>query len=201
MDDRSANLVARWRGGDERAAAELFDRYTEQLLALARTRLSPKLAPRLDPEDVVQSAYRSFFVRAQKGAEEGGYVLQRRGDLWRLLAAITLHKLQGQVERHTAGKRSIRREAYSRDQEILLGLEAEVMAREPTPAEAATVVDELEGVLRDLRPQHRRMVEMLLQGCPVEEIARETERSERMVRLVAERFRDQLVRRWGGYLP
>ena len=40
------------------------------------------------------------------------YVLERQGDLWRLLAAITINKLRGQVKFHTAKKRghSTRRE-------------------------------------------------------------------------------------------
>src|SRR5262249_40685711 len=89
-DDDSAALVKRWTEGDERAAAELVNRYTGRLLALARSHLSAKLAARLDPEDVVQSAYRSFFADAR----DDRFVLKRSGDLWRLLAAITLHKLQ-----------------------------------------------------------------------------------------------------------
>src|SRR5947209_20413942 len=106
MDNLSADLVMRWRDGDQRAAGELFERYAERLIALASSRLSARLARHVDPEDVVQSAYRSFFV----GARDGRYVLGRSGDLWRLLVAITLHKLQHQVERHTAGKRSVVRE-------------------------------------------------------------------------------------------
>ncbi len=94
------DLLARWREGDEQAAAQLVDRFTERLLALARCHLSQKLARRVDAEDVVQSAYRSFFT----GARTNRYQLQRSGDLWQLLAAITLHKLQHQLARHTADK-------------------------------------------------------------------------------------------------
>jgi DNA-directed RNA polymerase specialized sigma24 family protein len=89
-----ADLLERWKSGDEAAAAEIFDQYLSRLTALARTRLSPKLARRVDPEDIVQSAYRSFFRHAQNDR----YVLERSGDLWRLLAAIVMNKLHGQVE-------------------------------------------------------------------------------------------------------
>ena len=77
----SVNLVHRWRGGDQKAAEELFRRYANRLIGLARSRLSRKLARRVDPEDVVQSVYRSFF----HDVRDGRYDLQRGGDLWRLL--------------------------------------------------------------------------------------------------------------------
>ena len=66
MSESSAHqLLERIREGDEQAATELFDRYVDRLIELARSRLSPKLARRLDPEDVVQSACRSFFRLAR----------------------------------------------------------------------------------------------------------------------------------------
>src|SRR5271165_5672841 len=102
-EEISKLLMARWQSGDSAAADELFRRYADRLAALVRSRLSSKLARRLDPEDVLQSAYRSFFA----GARAGRYELKRGGDLWRLLVAITLHKLQDQADYHGAGKRNI----------------------------------------------------------------------------------------------
>lgn len=183
--ERSADLLARWQGGDAGAAAELFDRYTEQLVALARDRLSRQLAGRLDPEDVVQSAYRSFFAHADE------YVLQRSGDLWRLLAAITLHKLHHQVGRHTAAKRSVKRERR-------LGKNSsqyEPVARIPSPEEAAILIDEVEQLLLALSPLHRRMLEMRLQGYRIAEIAAESNRSERLVRKVLDGVKAELQQR------
>ncbi len=60
-NDPSIELLARWRAGDARAEDELFSRYTSQLIALARRRLSAQFARRVDAEDVVQSAYRCFL--------------------------------------------------------------------------------------------------------------------------------------------
>ena len=56
-----------WLTGDEDAARQLFDRYAEQLVALARRRISQRLASRIDPEDIVQSVFRTFFHRAKQG--------------------------------------------------------------------------------------------------------------------------------------
>jgi RNA polymerase sigma-70 factor (ECF subfamily) len=188
MDPPSAELMARWRDGDEEAAEELFRRYVERLLALARSRLSERLARHVDPEDVVQSAFCSFFT----GARAGRFALRRSGDLWRLLVGITLHKLQHQVERHTAGKRAAGREHPLAREGSVLEAQGEVLAREPTPAEAAALADTLEHVLRGLEPLQRRMVELRLQGCSLDEIAADVRRSERTVRRVLERVKGRL---------
>jgi RNA polymerase sigma-70 factor (ECF subfamily) len=187
--DESAALVQRWRDGDQQAATELFERCAARLIALTRRRLSEKLAQRFDPEDVVQSAYNSFF----QGVRADRFVLERSGDLWRLLAAITLHKLHRQIERHQADKRSPAHEELAEGS--LFGLNAEVVARDPSPEQAAAVIDELEQVLRPLVPLHRRMAELRLQGHSVEEIAADVGRSERMVRLVLEQVRESLRQR------
>src|SRR5262245_30887753 len=101
--DSSAELLARWRAGDQQAATALWQRYAQRLLALVRSRMSGELAHHTDPEDVVQSAFCSFFA----GTRDDQYVLRHSGDLWRLLVAITLHKLHHQVRRHMAAKRSM----------------------------------------------------------------------------------------------
>src|SRR3954462_6848947 len=90
----SADLLLRVKRGDQDAATEVFERYAERLTHLARNRLATKLASRVDPEDIVLSAYRSFFVAAR----EGRFHVERGGDLWRLLVEVTLHKLYRQAE-------------------------------------------------------------------------------------------------------
>jgi hypothetical protein len=131
-DELSAELLSRYRAGDERAATELFQRYVERLTLLARSRLSPRLAVRADPEDIVLSAYRSFFV----GVREGRFWLQRSGDLWRLLVSITLHKLYHQAQRHTAEMRSIAAEQPLNE---IGGQWTPLADRQPTPEEAALI--------------------------------------------------------------
>src|SRR5215469_11207745 len=106
MNEPSEQLLARYQAGDETAAEELFRRYVSRLTVFARARLAPRVARRVDPEDVVLSAYSSFFVRARNGQLS----LRRSGDLWRLLVAVTLNKVRHQVARHEAGKRATRRE-------------------------------------------------------------------------------------------
>ena len=188
IDEQSGKLLARWRAGDEQAAAELFRRYATRLTALARHRLSAKLAARLDPEDVVQSVYRSFFA----GARQGRYDLERGGDLWRLLVSMTLHKLYGQVKRHTSGKRAIAREQASGNADDPRGLDERLLAQEPTPLEAAALADELDRVMRGLGTLQRRVLELRLQGYQLQEIATDAGCAERTVRYALEEIKRRL---------
>jgi RNA polymerase sigma-70 factor, ECF subfamily len=192
-DEPSADLLVRWRTGDQRAADELFSRYTARLVAMTRRRLSTELGRRVDAEDVVQSAYRCFYAAAR----DGKVVLQRSGDLWRLLATITLHRLHHQVERHGAARRGVDRERTFGG-ESSLGALGTAAARAPSPPEVAAVNEDLELVLGALSPRHRRMAELRLQGYQIEEIARATDRSERLVRRVLDQVKDRLTRRCGA---
>jgi RNA polymerase sigma factor (sigma-70 family) len=193
MDEARADwtsflLLERFRNGDDLAADELFARYFGRLTALARSRLSPRLAQRTDPEDIVLSVYRSFFVEARAGR----YVLTRGGDLWRLLAAITKHKLLRQVRHQTAERRSV-------DVEIPLDqIDYEGLARlqpTPSPGDAAELADELEWVLSQLDPFARRVLELRLQGLQLSEISEDTGRSERSVRRSLSQIRELLAGR------
>ena len=186
-DIPSAELLARYRDcHDEAAAEELFSRYAGTLTALARSRLSHALAARVDAEDVVQSAYRSFFLFAR----DGDVHLRESGDLWRLLAHITLRKVFRSARRHQADCRDIGRERTQFHE-----IESIVPSLEPTPAEAVALVDEVRRALAPLDPIHRRIVEMRLQEREVKSIALEVGRSTRTVRRVLIAFGCELERR------
>ena len=193
MDDRSGDLLARWRTGDQQAAAALFGRYADRLIALVRSRLSAKFNQRLDAEDVVQSVYRTFFADAR----DSRFELQRGGDLWRLLVTIALHKLQHQVKKNLRGKRTVDRQEPLGTADSLGDLPSPMPAADPAPSplEAAALADELEQLMRGLEPLHRRILELRLQGYNLDEIAAATDRSERTVRRVLERIKEQLEQR------
>jgi DNA-directed RNA polymerase specialized sigma24 family protein len=183
----SAELLARYRAGNEDAAAELFARYVERLTLLARARLSPRLARRVDPEDIVLSAWRSFFV----GARDGRLSVGAGGELWPLLVTITLRKLYRNVKHHTAERRTVDAEQSPDVAAAVL----EPVCSEPRPEHAAALADELEAILRGLGPFERRVMELCLQGESVAAIAAETGRAERTVRRACSVVRELLVRR------
>lgn len=173
----------RFRGGDEKAAELLFLRYVERLTAIARAHLAPKLAVRTDPEDVVMSAYRSFFL----GVRNGRFSLDRSGALWRLLVAITRHKIYRQARRHLATSRSVRSEVVATDKDFL--------SRQPPPEQAIDMADELESLFNRLEPFARRVLELRLQEESLASISEQTGRSERTIRRTLSAIRESLERR------
>ena len=195
-DPKSRQLLARCREGDEQAAEMIFDRYVQRLVALARSRLSPKLQRRIDPEDVVQSAYRSFF----RSAQEGGFADARDGEMWKLLAGITINKLLKQAEFHQAKKRAIENEG-SMAAGSQWNINPELVARDPSPSEAAAIVDELNEVMQALKPLNRQVLEMRLQGMAVIDIATTLNRTERTIRRTLGAIREMLQQRLFGTKP
>jgi RNA polymerase sigma-70 factor (ECF subfamily) len=196
VDEQATDWLKRWQGGDQQAAHVLFDRFAEQLIALARSHLSAKMSQRIDPEDVVQSAYRSFFDRARKGSLN----FENGGDVWRLLVAMTLHKLRDQVDWQTAAKRSVNAEVSFGSEDSLFGIHPNALSRNPSPVMAAVLADELTGIMQNLEPVQRRMLELRLQGHNLYEIAEATQFTQRTVRRVLDRVKELLKERYAaGY--
>jgi RNA polymerase sigma factor (sigma-70 family) len=180
-------LLKRVASGDKRAVTAVFQRYAARLTALARSRLSKKLSARLDADDIVMSAYRSFFVRAQQGA----FTLERGGDLWRLLVEITLHKLYRQNTFHTAQRRSVHMESEESESAI-----RDVSSPIPSPDVALAAAEEVELIMAELLPEVRAVLELRLQGHELREIAKVLNRSERTIRRWLDQCREVMRRRF-----
>lgn len=170
----SQALLSRWNAGDPYAAREIHDRYARRLMALVRAQMGSQFQPRLDAEDVAQSAFRSFFAHDRQDA----YVWRRSGDLWRLLAGITLHKLQHQIERHSAGKRNVASEVRPDERQAT----SAARSATPDPAESVAAMEEFEAALRRLTADEREVVSARMSGHTIEEIAGALRRSQRTVR-------------------
>src|SRR5262249_4241965 len=150
--------------------------------------LEIQLQHKIEPEDVVQSAFKSFFLRYGEGA------LWAEGwdGLWGLLTRITLRKCADRVRHYRAERRDVNREACS----PAAGAEPwwEAMTREPSPEEAVVLAETVEQVLRELDQNERPIIEMSLQGFSTQEISEALGRAERSVRRLRERVRGQLER-------
>jgi RNA polymerase sigma-70 factor (ECF subfamily) len=170
-----------------------FERFTRRLIGLARAQLDAQLHHKVEPEDVVQSAYKSFFLRYGEGA----LAAEGWDGLWGLLTVITLRKCADRVRYYRAERRDIAREAATPAE----GAEPwrDAAGREPTPDEAAVLAETVERLLRGLDGDERAIIELSLQGHSTEEISAQTGRAARSVRRLRERVRAQLERlRAGG---
>jgi RNA polymerase sigma-70 factor (ECF subfamily) len=158
-------------------------------MGLARGHLHAQLLHRVDPEDVVQSAYKSFVHRYGEEALD----THRLDGLWGLLALITVRKCADRVRHYQAGCRDMAREAGASPDG---GSDAwrEASDREPTPDEAAVLAETLEQLLADLGEDERAMIELSLQGYSTREVSEQLGRAERSVRRVRERVKRRLER-------
>jgi RNA polymerase sigma factor (sigma-70 family) len=173
--------------GDDRVVQSFWDRYGARLQGLAAQFLTTRLYRRVEPEDIVQSVCRSFFVRAR----DGQFELADRDSLWRLLCAITLAKVRQQARYHGRQKRSVHHEASLEDSR--LGPPA-LAAAQPTPEESAAFADQLQNVLDALDDEERQIILSRLEEYTMEEIATRQGCSERTVRRILKRVQSRLQR-------
>src|SRR5919199_377063 len=77
------------KAGERAAAQQLWERYFQRLVGLARTKLRGTARRAAEEEDVALSAFDSFYQRAERGQFPQ---LNDRDDLWQLLVVITVRK-------------------------------------------------------------------------------------------------------------
>lgn len=171
LADSDGELLRRVRGGDEAAATRLFTRYAPWLRGRVRARASTNLASRVDADDIVQSAFQTFFRQIRRGAYEAG----PGQTVQPLLDAIARSTIRDQEAFHRAARRDVR-QTYPLN---------EGLAHAPSGARAARDSG-LQRVLCQealdaLAPHLREMVELRLAGHAVEEIVDRTGHSRRTV--------------------
>ena len=184
--DSFAAVMGRFAEDEDAAAREVFDRYAGRLIALARRRFEPRLACRVDPEDVVQSAFKSFFVRHR----DGKFEVSGWRNVWGLLIRITLRKCADRVEYLRAGCRDVRREAFDPT-----GAEQPwevAAAREPSPEQAAVLAETVDALRQLLDDDDRPVLELSLQGYSAAEIGERLGRAVRTVHRIRERVHKRL---------
>jgi DNA-directed RNA polymerase specialized sigma24 family protein len=160
------------QAGDQSASQPLWQRYFQQLVALARAHLRGQSRRVADEEDVALSAFDSFC----RAAEQGRFPqLADRDDLWRLLVVLTARKVSHLLRDQRRQKRggalspeAVRGEPGEEELE-------EVVGQEPSPEFAAEVAEQTQRLL-DLLDQAgdaelRQMALAKMEGGTVEEIA------------------------------
>src|SRR5262245_35971583 len=178
------------RAKEDDAGREVFARFTRQLVALARRQFGVALRHKVDPEDVVQSAYKSFFARYGEGNLEVGTWDGR----WGLLTVITVRKCSDRVRYHRAECRDVEREASAGTNAEPDAALQEAFGREPTPHEAVVLAETVDQLLGSLDEDERPIVESSLQGYSTQEISEKRGQPERSVRRLRERVRKRLER-------
>jgi RNA polymerase sigma-70 factor (ECF subfamily) len=183
------DLIVRLRANDSTAAEAVFRRFASRLIALAHSRLDARMRGKTDPEDVAQSALKSFLLHVR----DGEYDLNDWDSLWSLLTVITLRKCNYRVRHFRAARRDVRKEivATARNDEAAW----ELIARDPTPEEAFELIEVTEELFRGLDPIDSRILQLSLQGYTPGDAAREAGVSERTAYRLLERVKGRLTRK------
>ena len=157
--DETASLVERAQAGDPDALNDLFRRYHQTMVEVARRKLGPRLRLKEDPDDLAQTTFR------EATRDFSQYRYQGEGSLLRWLIQILHNKIRDKAEFYSAGKRDLSRER---------NFEGDDTQGAPTPREITSddlsvtqVVqrDENFEILResigDLSADHRRAITLV----------------------------------------
>ena len=198
-DDAVSQWIDGLKAGDEVAAANLWRRYYQCLIGLARKKLGDSPRRIADEEDVVLGAFKSFCQRAQ---EDRFPDLRDRDDLWHLIVRITERKAYDQLRDQTRKKRG---SGLVAGESVFVDLQAfsdgaginGVAGPEPTPEFAAEMVEAVDRLFKLLEDEELRQITLCkLEGYTNEEIAGKIGRAlptvERRLRLIRERWQGEI---------
>ena len=177
------SLLRRIQQGHSDASTALYLRYAKRLMAVAAARTSRDMAQRVDPEDIVQSVFRTFFRRATLGQ----YEVPEGEELWKLLLVIALNKVRATGRHHRAAKRELGRTVGGAAYDLAAELQA---GKDDAALNFLQMV--IHDLMRDLPQAHRRMIELRIEGHEVNEIATAVQRSKRSVERELQEFRKRL---------
>jgi DNA-directed RNA polymerase specialized sigma24 family protein len=194
--------IEQLKAGDQTAAAHVWNHFYARLIGLVCRKLrgSPRRA--VDEEDVVLSAFDTFFRRARDGQFPR---LSDRDDLWHLLVKITERKALNQLRfqmRQKRGGGKIRGESVFLDVSATTGAPGldQVVGAEPTPAFAAVVAEDFRRLLDLLADEELREIALLkLEGHTNGQIAAKTGRSVPSVERRLKLIRDKWKQEYGTY--
>ncbi len=196
--DQARESISEWFGrlkaGEADAAQRLWDRYSDELLRIAKQRLGNSPRGIADEEDVALSVFGSVC----RAAAEGRFSrITTRDELWWLLLSITKRKAIDHRRRELAEKRHgwhARSEVTS--EQISFD---DLVSSNPTPDFLVALEEEFNRLLNLLRDERLREVAVLrIEGYTNAEIAQRMSISvraiERKLQLIRTKWQSELIK-------
>jgi RNA polymerase sigma factor (sigma-70 family) len=161
-----SQLIPDLKEGDRRAMQELWQRYFQPLVRVARARAHPGRCRAHGPEDIALEAFLELCESlARPDAAERFPHLESREQLWKLLVCFTVRAAFDHNQKQARRAGTVRGESALGDE----GPDG-LAGREPAPEFAAAVGELLERLQDDTL---RRVALRKMEGWTVAEIARE----------------------------
>lgn len=197
VSDHSVTLlIHQLKQQDPDAAREIWQRYFERLIPLAKAKLNT-FSQHQDEEDILLSVFDRFF---QAAGSNRFRKLDDRDDLWRLLLMLTDHKVTDEYRKTQAQKRGGGKVRNASDvSDFDINQVKQIAERDPTPEYLVSFNETLARALQRLDAGGTREVAILrLEGYQNREIAEQlgvslasVERKLRVIREVwEEEFRE-----------
>jgi RNA polymerase sigma-70 factor (ECF subfamily) len=161
QNDDTARLVALAKSGDAQALNDLFARYNQLMVEVARRRIGPRLRLKEEPDDLAQTTFR------EATRDFANYEYRGEGSLVRWLIQILQNKIRDKAEFYSASKRDLSRE---RTMEGHVDPQADPMPtiEPPSPDLSVTVqvsrgesYQHLRRALEELSPEHRQAITLV----------------------------------------
>ena len=182
-DQKTGQLVALAKDGDETAFNQLCKVYGERVRWIVRLRMGEELRSKLESMDLVQDV----LLSALKDLRHFRY--QDEGDFLRWLSRIAENRLRDNVDKLHADKRDIRREVRLDN----YGLRTEGRSfgeRGPVDATTPSVImsrkeelDELARAIEKLKPEYKEVIVLTkIEGLSYKEISNRLGKSDEAVR-------------------
>lgn len=165
-----ALLIDRLNQEHSSAERDIFALYVHRLIGLARHRLDDRIQHLVEPEEIANSAIKSFFMLHR----QRDLNLEGEDNLWKLLVTITINKCVDQNRRH----RAIRRDA---SREISTDELWAVISGEARPEEEAIANELIDALMVGQQEVDCSIIALRLQSWEVKDIAAQVDRTERTV--------------------
>jgi RNA polymerase sigma-70 factor (ECF subfamily) len=170
VNDETAKLVARAKAGDTDALNDLFTRYHQLMVEVARRRIGPRLRAKEEPDDLAQTTFR------EATRDFANYEYRGESSLVRWLIQILQNKIRDKAEFYSASKRDLSRErtmdaAPQSEPESMPTLEPQSMDLSVTmQVQRVENYAHLRKALAELSPEHREAITLVFfQGMQLKE--------------------------------
>ena len=161
LDDETGKLVARAKSGDVHALNDLFARYHQLMVELARRKIGARLRLKEEPDDLAQTTFR------EATRDFANYEYRGESSLVRWLAQILQNKIRDKAEYYAAGKRDAKRERTM--ETVTPGSGDTSHAVEPPSRDLSVTMqvarvenlEHLRHALEELTPEHRQAITLV----------------------------------------
>ena len=188
VDNKTQNLVALAKDGDQTALNQLCRVYAARVLWLVRLRMGKELRSKLESMDLVQEVLISAL------GDLGDFTYRTEGDFVRWLSRVTENRLRDNLDKLHAVKRDIRKEVRLNSHRIATE-DSFVAAAEPIDTTTPSAImskseefDKLAKAIDTLKPEYREVIVLTkIEGLSYRKIGDKLGKSADAIRMLVSR--------------